>query len=664
MTTLTHPVLGTLDLSGGAPRQGGQALVWRATTASGQAVAVKRPRAAGVHATALASEITSLVDLHQRRPNASTWLVPVLGHGQDPEGRPFLVLPWYQQSLSDWMKSARHPLIDRLDAARQACEAVHELHHSGAAALDVHVHRDLKLGNFLVETSAGRLQVRLSDLGTTKRRQMHSTTVNTMVLTPGYAPPEQLLPIPQPQSPKLDVYALGVVVVVCLTHRQPEATRNNLQALTSLGRNLLSLAGATTLSPEEEFEKRELESRPPHELLDLESMAGLTQADVSRVIAAVSAELEEHSQTPDADAERLVAPLLKQLRKALDPDTRERLPEVRPLLAAVTQVHRAVGAILAAPSPNTSHEPGRGPVPSTMAVGDELGIWSSLSASPTGDGIRAPQSEATSGPQSAVPQGASAHASAAGHEHAAAESSHPPLPTGSEVQSRRPRSRRLLLGAAMLLAATGLGVAIWTTGGSEAPAKSSPVAATGPSMDPAAARRELASDNSPKGTLPTNQDLPHVDPQVPTPAHPSDDSAPRDPPGPPVEPEVSPKPEAPATPAPASPPAAPPPDLPPLLFFETPRHPGSPILVDGRPLTRTDFREGVSLPPGRHVIELRGPPGPDGTLSDSATVQLRVRPTTGNRWSVTSTAGAAKPGSAGSLLLRWPRSGEPTVGLR
>ena len=152
-------------------------------------------------------------------------IVPVFDAGED-RGLLYLVMPLIAGSDLDALLAAE----GRLDPAR-ALHVVEEV----AAALDAAhaagvVHRDVKPGNILV--GRDRRSVWLTDFGLVKpvkALRVDALTQTGIVFgTPNYLAPEQLGGQAVAQS---DVYALGCVMVACLTGRPPFAGLRGLDLL-------------------------------------------------------------------------------------------------------------------------------------------------------------------------------------------------------------------------------------------------------------------------------------------------------------------------------------------------------------------------------------------------------------------------------------------------
>jgi eukaryotic-like serine/threonine-protein kinase len=183
--------------------RGGMAEVYRAVdTECGQAVAVKLLRdveAADVHRFGV--EVAALARLDH------PGVIKLFGSGCH-EGAPYLVLELVEgPTLADEVGDG--PLgVDRsTGVARQLADALAHAHR-----LTI-VHRDVKPANVLFDTGG---RARLTDFGTARLADVSGVTAAGMVIgTAPYLAPEQI------EGPRVgaaaDIYALGLVVLECLT---------------------------------------------------------------------------------------------------------------------------------------------------------------------------------------------------------------------------------------------------------------------------------------------------------------------------------------------------------------------------------------------------------------------------------------------------------------
>lgn len=335
---------GVLRLEEGPPRRGGQAEIFRARDASGRTVAVKVAHAGAAEAQGLRTEREALAAIARRQPTSAHWLVELLDQGETPDGRPFLVLPWYEFSMQTWLNLRRPGLLARLEALELAAEAVVQLHRSAASLAGVVLHRDLKPGNFLVEERPEGVHVVLADLGGAKERKLYGATHNTGIHTPWFAPLEQMLPLERPPDPSVDVHALAVMTFVVLTGRPPQAVISRPGLLTGVAEQLLSLQHSDGLhTPEEQARYATLRRAPLERLVELGHGVALGDDDVGRLRGALTELLQDRGAAAEGIATALTDILAPTLRHALELDPSRRLSRPETLLAALDACSERLG---------------------------------------------------------------------------------------------------------------------------------------------------------------------------------------------------------------------------------------------------------------------------------------------------------------------------------
>jgi serine/threonine protein kinase len=138
-------------------------------------------------------------------------LVTVYDAGDD-EGQPYLVMQLVEgNTLADELR--RGPLGPDRTARYGAtlADALAYVHAQGF------VHRDVKPANVLI---SGDGRVHLADFGIARLvDSAHVTSTGEVLGTPAYFAPEQVSG--RPVGPAADVYALGIVLLECLTGRRP-----------------------------------------------------------------------------------------------------------------------------------------------------------------------------------------------------------------------------------------------------------------------------------------------------------------------------------------------------------------------------------------------------------------------------------------------------------
>jgi eukaryotic-like serine/threonine-protein kinase len=198
----TATLLGGRYQLDGLIARGGMADVYRAGDLRLQRpVAVKMLRDAK-QAPRFDAEIHTLAQL--RHPG----IVSLLDAGTTPDGTPFLVLELRTEPTLEALL-ARGPLAPERVASigRGLADALAYLHAQGV------VHRDVKPGNVFVDEHDA---VRLTDFGIARVAGAASLTATGFTMgTARYLAPEQLES--RSVTPAVDVYALGLVMIECLS---------------------------------------------------------------------------------------------------------------------------------------------------------------------------------------------------------------------------------------------------------------------------------------------------------------------------------------------------------------------------------------------------------------------------------------------------------------
>lgn len=187
--------------------RGGSAEVWRARDELlDRPVALKLVTAAHDESTSRAAdEARTLARLNH------PGLVPVYDAGTDGEGRPWVVMELVEgQTLSQALQQGGLPPDRVAQVGRSIAEALAYVHDKGL------VHRDVKPANVLLGTDG---RARLTDFGIARLIDSAKvTSTGMMVGTASYLAPEQVAG--EPVAAPADVYALGLLLLECLTGRR------------------------------------------------------------------------------------------------------------------------------------------------------------------------------------------------------------------------------------------------------------------------------------------------------------------------------------------------------------------------------------------------------------------------------------------------------------
>jgi serine/threonine protein kinase/tetratricopeptide (TPR) repeat protein len=135
----------------------------------------------------------------------------LLDAGWDAGGRPYLVMEYVEgEHLDEYCDARNLSVAERLRVFLQICDAMSDAHRN------LIVHLDLKPSNVLVSKTG---TVKLLDFGTSKLIRLDGNPTSTVMATPAYASPEQLLN--EPVSTASDVFGLGAILFELLVGRAP-----------------------------------------------------------------------------------------------------------------------------------------------------------------------------------------------------------------------------------------------------------------------------------------------------------------------------------------------------------------------------------------------------------------------------------------------------------
>jgi hypothetical protein len=203
--------------------RGGSAEVWRAEdTSLARPVALKLVTVPHDESSARAGdEARTLARLNH------PGLVPVYDAGTDEQGRPWVVMELVEgETLGDALKRGPVPMERTAQIGQSVAEALAYVHGKGL------VHRDVKPGNVLLGNDG---RARLTDFGIARLVDAaRVTSTGMMVGTASYLAPEQVAG--EPVGPPADVYALGLVLLECLTGEREYAGSTVEVALARLNR--------------------------------------------------------------------------------------------------------------------------------------------------------------------------------------------------------------------------------------------------------------------------------------------------------------------------------------------------------------------------------------------------------------------------------------------
>jgi serine/threonine-protein kinase len=200
--------------------EGGMGRVFRATDPDGQVVALKVVKAELAKDDVFRRRFDREAGAAARVNHSN--VVPVLGRGEQ-DGVPYLAQQFITGgSLEDKIKrETRLGLRETVDLCTQVADGLDALHAEGL------IHRDVKPGNILLD---GEGKAFITDFGLMKDREASVLTRPGQALgSMDYMAPEQIRG--EEVTAQSDVYALGCVMIECLSGQPPFADRQGMRIL-------------------------------------------------------------------------------------------------------------------------------------------------------------------------------------------------------------------------------------------------------------------------------------------------------------------------------------------------------------------------------------------------------------------------------------------------
>ncbi|GAB4514491.1 MAG: hypothetical protein OHK0046_16660 [Anaerolineae bacterium] len=138
-------------------------------------------------------------------------IIPIYDYWADENGA-YLVLKYLDGgTLRDLLN--QHGALSLTQATYLLDKVASALHAAHSAGI---VHRDLKPANIMFDTEG---LVYLGDFGIAKRPDLKLTAPGTVLGTPAYLAPEQILA--EQVTFRTDIYSLGIMLYECLTGQRP-----------------------------------------------------------------------------------------------------------------------------------------------------------------------------------------------------------------------------------------------------------------------------------------------------------------------------------------------------------------------------------------------------------------------------------------------------------
>jgi serine/threonine-protein kinase len=200
--------------------EGGMGRVYRATGPDGEVIALKVVKAELAKDEVFRRRFEREAGTAARVSHSN--VVPVVDTGEH-DGIPYMAQKFITGgSLEDKIKrEGRLSLADTVDICTQVADGLDALHAEGL------IHRDVKPGNILLD---GEGKAYITDFGLMKDREASVLTRPGQALgSMDYMAPEQIRG--EEVTAQSDVYALGCVMIECLTGAPPFADRQGMRIL-------------------------------------------------------------------------------------------------------------------------------------------------------------------------------------------------------------------------------------------------------------------------------------------------------------------------------------------------------------------------------------------------------------------------------------------------
>ncbi len=190
-------------------KEGGMGFVYKAVDSAGAEYAIKEMRDNFADEAEREEGITRFIEEADLLHNLNHPAIPQVYRSFIDEGRYYLSMEYiYGEDLEEMLKrEKRFPESVVLRWADQLCDVLDYMHGAGL------IYRDMKPANIMIDRDGN---VKLVDFGIAKL--LRPGQRNTLVGTPGYAPPEQYQGLATVES---DIYSLAATMHHLLTGRDP-----------------------------------------------------------------------------------------------------------------------------------------------------------------------------------------------------------------------------------------------------------------------------------------------------------------------------------------------------------------------------------------------------------------------------------------------------------